>query len=80
MQIRQIIIPGTEATGPCKARRLSQKLWAGEDYWLQVDSHMRFVPGWDEHLVCWLAASEQQAQFGKAVLSTYPPGYEVCCD
>ncbi|CAL8470118.1 g9660 [Coccomyxa elongata] len=77
-QVRQIIIPAKEATGPCKARRLSQKLWAGEDYWLQIDSHMRFVPGWDEHLVHWLAVCEQHAQFGKAVLSTYPPGYEGC--
>lgn len=78
-QIRQIVIPATEATGPCKARMLAQKLWAGEEYYLQIDSHMRFVPGWDDQLVQWLAACEQQAQFGKAVLSTYPPSYEVCC-
>ncbi|BDA44136.1 probable Egl nine homolog 3 at N-terminal half [Coccomyxa sp. Obi] len=77
-QMRQIIIPAKEATGPCKARMLSQKLWAGEDYWLQIDSHMRFVPGWDEHLIHWLAACEQNAQYGKAVLSTYPPEYEGC--
>ncbi|KAK9916189.1 hypothetical protein WJX75_009844 [Coccomyxa subellipsoidea] len=75
-QIRQIVIPATEATGPCKARMLAQKLWAGEEFYLQIDSHMRFVPGWDDQLVQWLAACEQQAQFGKAVLSTYPPSYE----
>ncbi|EIE25897.1 hypothetical protein COCSUDRAFT_60908 [Coccomyxa subellipsoidea C-169] len=75
-QIRQIIIPDREATGPCKARMLAQKLWAGEEYYLQIDSHMRFAPGWDEQLIHWLAACEQQAQFGKAVLSTYPPDFQ----
>ncbi len=56
---------------------LAQKLWAGEEYYLQIDSHMRFAPGWDEQLIHWLAACEQQAQFGKAVLSTYPPDFQV---
>lgn len=37
----QVRIPHTEATGPCKARALAAALWAGEEYVLQVDSHMR---------------------------------------
>lgn len=77
MQIRQITVPAAEATGPCKARMLAQKLWGGEEFFLQIDSHMRFTLGWDEHLIRWLADCEQRAEFGKAVLSTYPPGYEV---
>lgn len=77
MQIRQIILDYREATGPCKARMLAQKLWAGEQYLLQIDSHMRFTTGWDEALLQWLAECEAQAEHGKAVLSTYPPSYEV---
>eukprot|EP00798_Chlamydomonas_sp_ICE-L_P021623 gene21623-28626_t len=40
-QIREIRIPWEEATGPCKARKLTQQLWSGEEYVLQIDSHMR---------------------------------------
>jgi hypothetical protein len=40
---------------------------------LQIDSHMRFVSGWDEILIQQLGACGQD----KAVLSTYPPGYAL---
>ena len=81
-QIREIRLDFREATGPCKARALAQALWAGEAYVLQVDAHMRFGPGWDECLVRWLAQAEAATPHGRAVLSTYPPSYEVraaCC-
>ena len=77
MQIREIRLDFREATGPCKARALAQGLWAGEAYVLQIDSHMRFAAGWDARLVAWLAQAEACAPHGRAVLSTYPPGYEV---
>jgi [Skp1-protein]-hydroxyproline N-acetylglucosaminyltransferase len=48
-------------------------LWHGEAYVLQIDSHMRFVSGWDEILIQQLGACGQD----KAVLSTYPPGYAL---
>jgi [Skp1-protein]-hydroxyproline N-acetylglucosaminyltransferase len=76
-QIREIILDYREATGPCKARMLAQKLWAGEDYVLQIDSHMRFCPGWDIQLVEWLTDCERRATYSKAVLSTYPPPFKV---
>lgn len=43
---------------------------------VQVDSHMRFVQGWDTLLLEQLHAAEAQSSCGKAVLSTYPVGYE----
>ena len=46
----------------------------------QIDSHMRFVQGWDTLLLGMLRQAEQQAQHGRVVLSTYPPGYQVCAD
>jgi hypothetical protein len=33
------------------ARNLAQSLWRGEAYTLQVDSHMKFEPDWDEKLI-----------------------------
>ena len=77
VQIREIRLDFREATGPCKARALAQALWAGEAYVLQIDAHMRFGRGWDERLVRWLAQAEAGTPHGRAVLSTYPPGYEV---
>ena len=76
-QVREIRLDYREATGPCKARTLAQKLWAGEEYYLQLDAHMRFTPGWDEDLIQWLHGIEIERPGSKPVLSTYPPGYEV---
>jgi hypothetical protein len=41
----------TESKGLCWARSLIQKLWEGEKYTLQLDSHHRFLQDWDEHLI-----------------------------
>jgi hypothetical protein len=40
-----------DARGPCWARALAMSLYDGEDWFLQLDSHMDFNPGWDERLV-----------------------------
>jgi|MDSY01.1.fsa_nt_gb hypothetical protein len=47
-----------DAEGPCWARHLAQKLWRGEDFFLQIDSHMRFRPNWDAYLVAKLRELE----------------------
>lgn len=39
------------ARGPCWARALAMALYDGEDWFLQIDSHMDFEPGWDERLI-----------------------------
>ncbi len=40
-----------EARGPCWARYLIQQEWRGEQYFLQIDSHMRFVQDWDQQCI-----------------------------
>jgi hypothetical protein len=65
---------GGGGTGPCHARHLAQALRRGEDYVLNVDSHMRFRPGWDEYLVRRLEGGT--ARPGMSVLTAYPPGYD----
>ena len=37
--------------GPCWARALAMALYDGEDWFLQLDSHMDFDEGWDERLI-----------------------------
>jgi len=61
-----------ESRGVCWARSHAQKLWQGEEFTLQIDSHMRFVPEWDRVLLEMLDTCASE----KAVLTTYPIPYE----
>ena len=57
--------------GACWARSIVQKLWKGEDFTLQIDSHMRFESDWDEILLsAWYQCNNE-----KAVVSGYMPGF-----
>ena len=40
-----------ESEGGSWARNIAQTLWDGEDYALQIDSHMALAPAWDASLV-----------------------------
>ena len=64
-----------ESKGACWARHEAQKLYAGEDYVLQIDSHMRFVHGWD--LIC-IDGIRQLQQKGnrKVIISNLMPSYD----
>ncbi|KAJ3263994.1 Egl nine 3, partial [Borealophlyctis nickersoniae] len=71
--IRTLHIPSHDAKGPAYARALiAQKLYAGETYYFQVDSHMRFAEGWDTYLVDLVTTAG-----GKSVVTMYPPGYTL---
>jgi hypothetical protein len=70
-QVRCVRHPASESRGACWARSLTQQLWQGEEFTLQIDSHMRFVPGWDSRLLAMLASCPSET----AVLSTYPVPY-----
>lgn len=41
----------TESKGGCWARDRTQRLYEGEAYTLQIDSHMRMAPAWDRTLI-----------------------------
>lgn len=76
-QVRVISLPSSEATGPCTARALIHKtLYCDENFVLNVDSHMQFLQSWDTTLINLLHQAESQSTFGKAVISTYPAGFE----
>ena len=44
----------------------------GENYYVQVDSHLQFAKGWDELYIKDLHLAKA---FPNAILSTYPPGF-----
>ena len=45
-RIRLLHMYYQRARGPGYARSLGAQLYAGEDYWLNIDSHTRFVKNW----------------------------------
>lgn len=61
-----------DSRGACWARhRIQVEFFRDQDYYLQVDSHTRFDPGWDVQLIDMLRACPST----KAVLSTHPNKY-----
>jgi len=71
-QVRQLHYSVQESQGSCWARAQALSLWREEEFILQVDSHMRFAPGWDALLLDTLA----RCPTSPAVLATMPPNYE----
>ncbi|TFZ06887.1 hypothetical protein EZ313_09785 [Ramlibacter henchirensis] len=61
------------ARGPCWARTLAMALYDGEDWYLQLDSHMDFEPGWDERLIDQARALAPGRK--GVVLSAYPNAF-----
>ncbi|MFM9913468.1 MAG: GlcNAc-transferase family protein [Methylophilaceae bacterium] len=71
-QVRQLYIHADEGLGACWARsRILTELYQGEDYILQIDSHSRFVPGWDNGFIAMLG----KCASSQPILTTYPAGY-----
>jgi glycosyltransferase involved in cell wall biosynthesis len=50
-RFRVLDIPYLESQGACWARNQIQQLYKDEKYTLQIDSHMRFAPNWDEEMI-----------------------------
>eukprot|EP00397_Hematodinium_sp_SG-2012_P021576 GEMP01022301.1.p1 GENE.GEMP01022301.1~~GEMP01022301.1.p1 ORF type:complete len:528 (+),score=82.94 GEMP01022301.1:181-1764(+) len=76
--VRIIDMDYREARGPSYARAIiQQRLFSGEHYYLQLDSHSRMVSSWDEELIRELAMC---AVCAKPILTTYPASYEVAED
>lgn len=69
-----IDIPYKEAKGVCWARAKIQEYYDGEKYYFQLDSHHRFIKGWDSELKDMLNYLRCKG-FYKPILSTYLPSY-----
>jgi hypothetical protein len=66
-RFRILDIDWRHSRGACWARAEVMKLWRGEQWFLQVDSHCRFAIGWDQKLVRMM----RHAPSAKPILSTY---------
>lgn len=66
-----------EAAGPCIARFHAANMYANQDFFAQFDSHLWFLPDWDEKLIQMYNESTQVAKTHKVVLSSYPLAYDV---
>ncbi|MES2442405.1 MAG: GlcNAc-transferase family protein [Pseudomonadota bacterium] len=70
MRVRDV--PWRESQGACWARAECMRLYGGEDWFLQLDSHHRFAQDWDAVLL------DQAEKSGSArpVLTTYAAPYD----
>jgi hypothetical protein len=74
-RFRVIEIDYRRARGPCWARHRIQHLYDGEALTLHLDSHHRFVDGWDD-LCVGMLRDLQRAGIAKPLLTSYAPVYE----
>lgn len=72
-RLTQVRVDARDARGPCWARALAMSLHDAEDWFLQLDSHMDFDPGWDDALVA--QALALGAPQRPVVISTYPDAF-----
>ena len=71
-RVRVLKLPYEEGQGVGYARSLIQRhLFKGERYFMQIDSHMRFAPGWDSDLKGMLG----RCAATKPIISSYPHPY-----
>jgi hypothetical protein len=66
-RFRVIDVDWRDSRGACWARAEIMKLWRGEQWFLQIDSHCRFDKGWDTKLIRMMG----QTGSPKPILSTY---------
>lgn len=68
-------VPARFSSGCNWARNLLQRNWAGEEYTLFLDSHHRFVEGWDAQMIA-LCQELHRAGVPKPILTGYMPSYD----
>lgn len=59
--------------GACWARHLAETLFENERYFLQIDSHCRFIPDWDNEMIALLRQVKMRSP--RPIISSYPPAY-----
>lgn len=68
-------IPYKDAVSACWARNKIQQEYKQETYTLQLDSHHRFVPNWDEECIKMLKGLQKKG-YKKPLLTSYVPAYQ----
>jgi len=65
-----------EAKGAGFARAKAMELYSGQEYFLQIDSHTRFAPGWDSISIDQLNRAKNISGNSRVLLSYFPAPYE----
>jgi len=66
-------IDSKDSKGACWARNMIQQEYKGEDFTFQLDSHHRFIEGWDDELKSMYYQLELQGK--NPLITGYIPGY-----
>eukprot|EP01133_Synstelium_polycarpum_P003451 gene3451-3924_t len=79
--VRRMALKIEETHGPTYARYLASTLYRNETYFMQIDSHIRFIKHWDAFAISDHRALRGIAPDGPngvpmAVLSTYPKSFD----
>ena len=69
-RFRILDVEYTESKGVCWARNQVQQLYDGEEYTMQIDSHMRFEKNWDDEFIK-MVKQLQKKGFQKPLLTGY---------
>jgi hypothetical protein len=70
-QLRMIEMHAKDAKGAGYARKLAMELYEKEDYFFQVDSHMRFIKGWDTKLIKMHNQAKKIQKSSRIILSQF---------
>jgi hypothetical protein len=74
-RFRVLDIPYLESKGACWARHLVQQLYKGEEYTLQIDSHMRFAQNWDDEMIKMIKQLQKKG-YKKPLLTGYVSSFD----
>ena len=74
-RFRILDIPYTESKGVCWARHQVQQLYGGEEYTLQIDSHMRFEKDWDDEMIKMIKQLQKKGH-KKPLLTSYVSSFD----
>lgn len=74
-RFRVLNIPYDESKGVCWARNLTQQLYEGEEYTMQIDSHMRFAPNWDDEMIKMIKQLQKKG-YKKPLLTGYVSSFD----
>jgi hypothetical protein len=71
--IKYVKSKAPQGLGVGQGRYLANRLYSGEDYYLQIDAHTRFSKDWDINLI---ADHSEYLSYGcNPILTAYPSGY-----
>jgi glycosyltransferase involved in cell wall biosynthesis len=74
-RFRIIDVPYKDSKGACWARNQCHQHYGGEEYYLQLDSHHRFIEGWDTECIKMIKQLQKKGH-KKPLLTSYIPSFD----